>query len=300
MTNRGASKRERLSQKKREEREARIRAAKRRQRRRLLLVLGVLAATLVGVAIFAMSSGDEGNLATDGACPTSDDTSTQEPGGRYTAPFEMTIDTANVYTATVETSEGDIELRLHDDSAPQTVNNFVCLARDGFYDGLKFHRIIPGFMIQGGDPNSADDDPSDDGSGGPGYAFDDEIDPERSFADPYVLAMANSGIQQGRGTNGSQFFITVRPGPTGPPTHLDGKHTIFGAVTSGQDVVEAIAALGSEGGTPSKPVIIERITIAESETTETSTSPSPTPSLTAEATPSPSPTTSPATEETSS
>lgn len=265
MTSRSASKRERQTAKKREEREARIRAAKRRQRQRLFIVLGVLIAGGIAATVIALTSGDEGTLATGEACQSSTDTSTAEPGGAYPAPFEMTIDTAKVYSAKIQTSQGDIEVRLHDDIAPLTVNNFVCLARDGFYDGLTFHRIIPGFMIQGGDPNG-------DGSGGPGYSFPDEFDPSKDFAEPYVLAMANSGPA----TNGSQFFITVAPTP-----HLNQKHTIFGKVSAGQEVVDKIAALGSESGAPSEPVTIETITIVEADAdTISEINATPTPSAT--------------------
>jgi cyclophilin family peptidyl-prolyl cis-trans isomerase len=257
LTSRGASKRERLTAKKRDEREHRIRAAKRRKKQRYLITLGVLAAAGVGIAAFAMLSGDEGSLATTGKCESSTDTTTADPTpGAYPAPFEMTIDTTKTYTATISTNKGDIDVKLHDDIAPVTVNNFVCLARDGFYDGLTFHRVIPAFMIQGGDPAGT-------GSGGPGYSFEDEFDPSKTFAEPYILAMANSGPA----TNGSQFFITVEP-----TEHLNGKHTIFGKVSKGEAVVEQLSELGDAQGTPSEPITIESITIFESEGTA---SPSP-------------------------
>ncbi len=165
--------------------------------------------------------------------------------------------------ATLRTNRGDIRLKLFPDQAPKTVRNFVELAegtrewkdqetgrtrREPFYDGVTFHRVIPGFMIQGGDPLGT-------GVGGPGYTFDDEIDPELDFTAPYMLAMANAGTRGGRGTNGSQFFITV-----GPTTWLQGKHTIFGEVAdaAGRQVVDAIAATRTgRGDVPAEAVVIE-------------------------------------------
>ena len=126
---------------------------------------------------------------------------------------------------------GDIEIALYPSLAPKTVANFVKLAEDDFYDGTTFHRVIPGFMIQGGDPNTRDRDPSDDGMGGPGYRIDDEIN-----AAPHlrgVVSMANTGQPN---TGGSQFFIVHADSP-----HLDGKYTVFGRVVSGMEVVDAIA-----------------------------------------------------------
>ena len=170
---------------------------------------------------------------------------------------------------TLHTSKGDISITLFPDHAPKTVRNFVGLAEgstewtdpstgtkrtDPFYDGVTFHRIIPGFMIQGGDPLGT-------GTGGPGYVFDDEISPALSFDRPYLLAMANAGKRGGRGTNGSQFFITV-----GATTWLNGKHTIFGEVAdqSGRDVVDAIAAVRTGAGDrPVEPITIERVTVTQ-------------------------------------
>ena len=168
---------------------------------------------------------------------------------------------------TLHTNKGDITIALLPDHAPKTVANFVGLA-DGskewkdeksgqtktepFYDGLGFHRIIANFMIQGGCPLGT-------GTGGPGYAFDDEIHPDLVFDKPYLLAMANSGKRGGKGTNGSQFFITVVPTP-----HLNGKHTIFGEVSdqSGRDVVDAIVATPvGRGDAPVEPVVIERVSL---------------------------------------
>jgi len=127
--------------------------------------------------------------------------------------------------ATIKTSKGDIEVVLYASKVPTTVASFANLAKRGFYDGIEFHRVIPGFMIQGGDPTGT-------GSGGPGYKFEDEIDPTLKHEGPGILSMANAGPN----TNGSQFFITHVATP-----HLDGKHAVFGKVTSGQEVVDSIA-----------------------------------------------------------
>ena len=128
-------------------------------------------------------------------------------------------------TAVLTTTRGEIRVTLFSEEAPMTVANFVNLAQRGYYNGLKFHRVIPDFMIQGGDPTGT-------GMGGPGYTFGDEFSPVRRHDSAGVLSMANAGP----GTNGSQFFITH-----GPTPHLDGKHSVFGKVSSGQDVVDAVA-----------------------------------------------------------
>src|SRR6187401_43235 len=151
---------------------------------------------------------------------------------KYSAPPATTIDPNKKYTAAFNTSRGEIVCELFAKDAPNTVNNFVFLARDKFYDGTVFHRVIPNFMIQGGDPTGT-------GRGGPGYTFNDEIHPELVFNRPYLLAMANAGTRpDGSGTNGSQFFITVSATP-----HLNRKHTIFGEVADEQSrkVVDAMA-----------------------------------------------------------
>ena len=146
-------------------------------------------------------------------------------------------------TATMDTNKGTIELELFDDDAPKTVENFKKLAGDGFYDGVIFHRVIPDFMIQGGDPTGT-------GRGGPGYQFEDEFN-ER-VVERGALAMANAGPN----TNGSQFFIvTAEACPW-----LDGKHTVFGKVTSGMDVVDAISALDRDArDKPHEDALIERV-----------------------------------------
>jgi cyclophilin family peptidyl-prolyl cis-trans isomerase len=140
------------------------------------------------------------------------------------APPSGALDTSKTYTATFKTEKGDIAVELFADKAPRTVENFVNLARAGFYDGTTFHRVIGGFMAQGGDPTGT-------GTGGPGYQFGDEFHPSLRHDSPGILSMANAGP----GTNGSQFFITY-----GPTPHLDDRHSVFGKVTSGLDVLRAL------------------------------------------------------------
>jgi peptidyl-prolyl cis-trans isomerase B (cyclophilin B) len=142
----------------------------------------------------------------------------------WPAPPAMQIDVAKDYAVSIETNRGTIELTLHPQHAPQTVNNFVFLAEQGFYDGVKFHRVIADFMIQTGDPTGT-------GRGGPGYRFADECKGNPLKHERGVISMANAGPN----TNGSQFFITHVPTP-----HLNGKHTVFGKVTKGLDVVDSI------------------------------------------------------------
>jgi peptidyl-prolyl cis-trans isomerase B (cyclophilin B) len=139
-------------------------------------------------------------------------------------PPGLQIDPAKTYKAIIETDRGVIELALYPQHAPKTVNNFLFLAKEGFYDEVSFHRVIKNFMIQGGDPTGT-------GRGGPGYKFADELKKNPLRHETGVISMANSGPN----TNGSQFFITHSPQP-----HLDGRHTVFGKVVSGQDVVDAI------------------------------------------------------------
>ena len=134
------------------------------------------------------------------------------------------LDLARSYSARLKTERGEIVIELYADRAPLTVENFVNLARAGFYDGTTFHRVIGGFMAQGGDPTGT-------GTGGPGYQFGDEFHPSLRHDGPGILSMANAGA----GTNGSQFFITF-----GPTPHLDNRHSVFGRVTEGMDVVQAL------------------------------------------------------------
>jgi peptidyl-prolyl cis-trans isomerase B (cyclophilin B) len=148
--------------------------------------------------------------------------------------------------ATLHTNHGPIVIELFEDDAPKTVANFTKLAGDGFYDGVIFHRVIPDFMIQGGDPTGT-------GSGGPGYTFEDEFNDNKVVRG--ALAMANAGPN----TNGSQFFIVT----TEAASWLDGKHTVFGRVTDGMDVVDAISALQTDArDRPSTDVVIERVELA--------------------------------------
>jgi peptidyl-prolyl cis-trans isomerase B (cyclophilin B) len=143
---------------------------------------------------------------------------------QWNSPPEMQIDPAQSYRAVIATDRGEIELALYPEHAPITVNNFCFLAREGFYDGVTFHRVIANFMIQGGDPTGT-------GRGGPGYRFEDELVGNPLKHETGVISMANAGPN----TNGSQFFITHSPQP-----HLNGKHTVFGKVIRGQDVVDSI------------------------------------------------------------
>ena len=143
---------------------------------------------------------------------------------QWSNPPAMQIDPKKSYTVTMETDRGNIEIELYPQYAPKTVNNFVFLAQEGFYDGITFHRVIANFMIQGGDPTGS-------GRGGPGYRFEDEFAGNPLKHETGSLSMANAGPN----TNGSQFFITHAPQP-----HLDGRHTVFGKVTSDQSVVDAI------------------------------------------------------------
>jgi cyclophilin family peptidyl-prolyl cis-trans isomerase len=243
-------------------------AERRRQRRRRLIaqvVAGVVAAGGLGVAAFAFFGGDGTTLqagptpgptsspspspeALQVACEARKPKAAKEEKSMFDQAPKMEIDPNKDYTAVMKTSCGTIELELFAKDTPTTVNNFVFLARQGFYDGLTFHRVIPGFVAQGGDP-------AGDGTGGPGYQFEDEIVDKLKFDEPGLLAMANSG----ENTNGSQFFIT-----TGEPTHLNGLHTIFGRVAKGMGAVKEIEALGTEAGTPTATIYIDKLTIEES------------------------------------
>jgi peptidyl-prolyl cis-trans isomerase B (cyclophilin B) len=156
---------------------------------------------------------------------------------KYNEAPAMTIDPAKQFTATFETSRGTIVCKLFADQAPKTVNNFVFLAKDGFYDGTLFHRVIPDFMVQGGDPEGT-------GRGGPGYRFADEVGSGKPKHKRGSLSMANAGPN----TNGSQFYITHIA-----TDWLDGKHTVFGEVISGQDIVDTI----KQGDTLTKLTITE-------------------------------------------
>jgi len=178
--------------------------------------------------------------------------STQNVSDKVTSGTEMRLQ-ADINNVILHTNKGNIVLHFYRDQAPKTVANFIKLAQEGFYDGTKFHRVIDGFMVQGGDPQSKDDSLKDVwGTGGPGYKFEDEFSREVSNVTGTV-AMANSGP----GTNGSQFFINVADN-----TFLDGKHTVFANVTLGMDVVEAMSKVETdERDRPVEPLIIQSVEI---------------------------------------
>jgi cyclophilin family peptidyl-prolyl cis-trans isomerase len=181
-------------------------------------------------------------------CPAADGSSPTRR--RFDGPPPMCIDPERRYTADMVTSKGTLVIALDPIGAPKTVNNFVVLARYHYYDGVAFHRIIPGFVVQGGDPEGT-------GRGGPGYRFEDEL-PRPGRYEVGSLAMANAGPD----TNGSQFFIVS--GPAG--TRLPPQYSLFGKVVRGLDVVAALDAAGTPGaGTPKERVVIESVTIRESE-----------------------------------
>jgi cyclophilin family peptidyl-prolyl cis-trans isomerase len=245
------------------------RAAERRAQRRNRIIIWVTAAAVFlgggAFAVIAFLGGDEGESARPEAGPSPTPTETSESpedtgdvacdaevprlAGEEKPQFDKAPDTEidqdATYTATMQTSCGTVEIELYAKETPVTVNSFVFLARQGFFDGLTFHRVVPGFVIQGGDPVG-------DGTGGPGYQFENEEVDGLDFDRAGLLAMANSGPD----TNGSQFFITLAETP-----NLNEGYTMFGEVTDGMDAVDAIAALGSGDGPPSQPVYIEKVTI---------------------------------------
>ncbi len=235
---------------------AAARQQNRGQRRRatfmsLIILFIVMPLVALGVTFFrgedapepAASSGDWQVMAAER--PLAAD----EPASRvdsFSAPPAMAIDTTRSYRAVFVTEKGEMTFDLFDDQAPLTVNNFVFLVNQGFYDGTTFHRVLEDFMAQGGDPLGI-------GSGGPGYRFADEFDPSLRFDRAGLLAMANSGP----GTNGSQFFITF-----GPTEWLNDAHTIFGALVEGEDVLKSIRLRAPESD-PQPGDRIERIDILE-------------------------------------
>lgn len=268
----GGYNRRRIEQKKHEAKEQR-----RRVRRRKLILTWVIAAIAAGGLITILIVALTGNGKKDdslASSPTPSASASASPDKCHepkpedlgkksfdAAPCEI-IDTSKSYTATMKTSMGTVVVKLLDDAAPKTVNNFVFLAQQKYYDGSLFHRVIPDFgtpgtdMVQGGDPVNRD------GTGGPGYQFGDEN--PAPFAKPGFLAMANAGP----GTNGSQFFFL-----DGPVDHLNapgncpgpqGCHTVFGEVVSGLDVVNKIAHVErGEGDKPKKDVVLQSVTISE-------------------------------------
>ena len=179
-------------------------------------------------------------------CPKADGSSPKTQ--KFSGPPPMCIDPAKTYTAEVKTNKGTFTVALDAKAAPRTANNFVVLSRYHYFDGIGFHRIIPGFVVQGGDPQGT-------GTGGPGYSFGDEL-PQPGQYKEGSLAMANSGPN----TNGSQFFVIT--GAQG--ASLPNKYSLFGQVTQGMDVVKAIEATGTPEGKPKETVKIESVTIRES------------------------------------
>ncbi len=210
--------------------------------------LSLIAVAILAVALVACSSESEEPEPSPAQQPASQTAPSQPapaPDGpmEWDSPPAMEIDTSKKYTAVFELAKGEeFEIELYADKAPKTVNNFVFLARQGFYDGVTFHRVIPGFMAQGGDPTGR-------GTGGPGYRFESEFHPDLRHDSPGILSMANAG---GLETNGSQFFITFVPTPALDGLNPDDSpkpcaqrgvscHTVFGKVSSGMDAVNNIS-----------------------------------------------------------
>jgi cyclophilin family peptidyl-prolyl cis-trans isomerase len=164
---------------------------------------------------------------------------------QYQSAPELTIDLGKQYAAELDTNHGPITILLKPERSPQAVNNFVFLAREGFYDGVIFHRVVPGFVIQGGDPTGT-------GRGGPGYKFRDEVEGAGTY-DRGIVAMANAGPN----TNGSQFFICLEK------VGLPHAYTIFGEVSSGMEAVDAIAALPTKGEKPTEDAVINSVKVSE-------------------------------------
>jgi len=219
-------------------------AAKNQRRNRLLIGLGaVVVIMIVLLLLFNLFFNQE-----DEDLPRAlEEIAPALRNGFYTEYPPMSIDPSKDYSAIIRTANGDITLRLFAEESPLAVNNFVYLTRQGYYDGLTFHRVIKSFMAQGGDPTGQ-------GSGGPGYSFEDETDNGLVFDKPGILAMANGGPA----TNGSQFFITFAATP-----HLNGLHTIFGELTAGQSALDALIEVAPDGITPATENIIQRIDIVE-------------------------------------
>ena len=190
----------------------------------------------------AATSESQGSTQAQGGA---DGTGSSPAGETKDKAFEQSR-TDEVLEAVFRTNHGEFRVELFREESPKTVANFVTLAREGFYNKVTFHRLIPDFMIQGGDPTGT-------GAGGPGYRFADEFNPKLRHDKPGILSMANAGP----GTNGSQFFVTVAATP-----HLDGRHSIFGKVTQGYDVVEKISHLPTGAqDRPLEPVIIESLSV---------------------------------------
>jgi cyclophilin family peptidyl-prolyl cis-trans isomerase len=221
--------------------EARQHALKKQQTERTIQIIGGIVLALIVVSIiWLVWSGERSNETVTPPEP-------EQVVDQYSAEPPMTIDVNKQYFATFKMAKGgEFVVQLLPDKAPKTVNNFVFLAREGYYDGVTFHRVLEGFMAQGGDPTGT-------GGGGPGYQFENE-DSDLTFDKEGVVAMANAG----RDTNGSQFFITFAPRP-----QLNGGYTIFGQVIEGMDVVKGITLRDPEQNPNFEGDAIETITIAE-------------------------------------
>ena len=238
----------------RAERRAAVAQQKAAQKRLYTIIGGVVAVLIIALIVWQVWPEPEAEPAAESVAATELEgerplaaLTPAERNNFYNAPPEMTIDTDKTYEAIITTDKGEMRFRLFDDEAPVTVNNFVFLANQGFYDGTVFHRVLEDFMAQGGDPTGT-------GSGGPGYEFEDEFDDNLSFDRRGLLAMANAGP----GTNGSQFFITFNAENS---AHLTGAHTIFGELIEGDDVLSAITLRNPGSDTPAD--VIERIDIVE-------------------------------------
>jgi cyclophilin family peptidyl-prolyl cis-trans isomerase len=230
-------------------RQAAVLKARRQSTRRRAIAVAVFLIVLLVLGVAAVVSGGGSGKSTPakaaGPCPQA-----KPPQRSYPSPPPMSIDAAKTYTAEIKTNQGTMVATLDPAKAPNTVNNFVFLARNNFFDCLNFHRVVPGFVLQGGDPKG-------DGTGDPGYKFKDEL-PQAGQYKVGSLAMANSGPD----TDGSQFFVISGPqGVALPP-----KYSLFGQVNQGLDVVTKIDALGTPNApnTPREPVTIESVTIKES------------------------------------
>ena len=220
--------------------EAREGALRRRQTERTIQIVGIAIVVLIAIGVIWLTSPKGNASATE---------PTQSANDRYSAYPAMTIDVNKKYFATFKMAKGgEFVIQLFPDKAPKTVNNFVFLARDGYYDGTTFHRVLDGFMAQGGDPTGT-------GSGGPGYQFEYEAN-DLTFDKPGVVAMANTGAATP--TNGSQFFITFVATP-----QLNGGYTIFGQVTEGMDVVNNITRRDPDQNPAFEGDAIETVTIKE-------------------------------------
>ena len=227
--------------------EAREKARQKQKTERTIMYIGIGVLVLVMIAI-AWALWPE-STPPEAAAPTDASAVDLFSTGKYDAYPPMTIDESKEYFATFKMANGgEFVVQLYPDKAPKTVNSFVFLARDKFYDGTTFHRVLEGFMAQGGDPTGT-------GTGGPGYQFEYEAN-DLTFDKPGVVAMANSGPASP--TNGSQFFITFLPTP-----HLDGGYTIFGQVVEGMDVVDSITRRDPDQNPDFTGDVIESITIAE-------------------------------------